>query len=851
MLNSSEKKILTSINFFPIFIIIVFSLILTYTFISQNDRIFKADAQKIKEDFMQERKNLVKKNVQLVYDLISYEHLSALDHLKSNIKQKVEEAHFIASNIYEENKHLEKEIIVGKIKDALRHMRFNNGRGYYFIYELGGKNILLPTATKLENKNLWDLQDAKGNHTIQALSAIAKNEQKGFHTWYWYKPNQTEQMSEKIGYTMLFEPLNWFIGTGEYLVDFEEEVKQNVLTRINQIQYSKKEYVFIINYNGEYINHIKKELINTNQINLKDKNGVPITRQIIRAAKNSEGFVQYLGIPGTQIGEPSNKISFVKGFNQWNWAIGSGFYPHELEHLLKEKEEKLEEITQITLSQISMISIFTTVITVVLLFLFSDVIKKIFLRYRKRNQEYQDRLQELLSDKTKKLNDSMEMTNSYVAMTQTDLNGIITYASDNFCQKVGYKKSELIGSSHAIVRHPENDVEIYKRMWKTIQSGNIFKDTIKNMTKDGNDFWFEILIYPDFGKDKKIVGYTALRIDITDRKRIEKINTNLEYEIKKAVESNREKDYALSQQSKMAAMGEMLENIAHQWRQPLSVISAAVSGLKLQKDYKILEDEQFYRSINTVLNNTEHLSETINTFRDFFKSDQEKTLINLNNTFNKTQKLIQSKYKNSNIKIISNIEEVEFSGLETDLIQVFMNIFSNAKDALESVSQEQEKYIFIDIDKDKYNAIIKIKDNAGGIPLDIIGNIFDPYFTTKHKSQGTGIGLYMSTEIISKHMNGQIQVENDSYIYEDISYVGAKFTITLPLSEKKYLDEEIINKLSEIYCYVWDKDLELFSKTNHDDDQKALENLNEITDLLNKYNIKFDILDNQNVKVSF
>ena len=851
MLNSNEKKILTSINFFPIFIIIVFSLILTYTFISQNEKIFESDAQRIKADFMQEHKNLVKKNVQLVYDLISYEQKSALENLKNNIKQKVEEAHQIVSSIYYENSHLDRDALTLKIKDALRHIRFNNNRGYYFIYELEGKNILLPTSKKLEGQNLWDLKDAKDNYTIRALSKIAKNKKQGFHTWYWYKPKQKDKMSKKIGYTMLFEPLNWFIGTGEYLVDFETDVKQNILNRINQIQYSKKEYVFIVNYDGVVINHIRKDLVNTNQINLKDKNGVNITREIISAAKNSEGFVQYIGIPGTQIGEPSQKISFVKGFNLWKWAVVSGFHPKELKPLLKEKEVKLKEITQSTLSQITMISIFATVITVVLLFLFSNVIKKIFLRYRKRNQEFQDRLQVLLNEKTKKLNDSMEMTNSYVAMTQTDLNGIITYASDNFCKKVGYKKSELIGYTHSIVRHPDNDIGVYKKMWETITSGNIFKDTIKNLTKDGTDFWFEILIYPDYDQDKNMIGYTALRIDITDRKRIEKINTNLEYEIKKAVQSNREKDYALSQQSKMAAMGEMLENIAHQWRQPLSIISAAASGMKLQKDYKILEDEQFYRSINTVLNNTEHLSETINTFRDFFKSNKEKTLVNLHNTYDKTQKLIHSKYKNSNIQIISEIEEVELTGLETDLIQVLMNIFSNAKDALESTTTVEKKLIFVHIYKDKYHGIIKIKDNAGGIPRDILDKIFDPYFTTKHKAQGTGIGLYMSTEIVSKHMHGNLKVENTSFVFEDVSYTGAEFTISLPLNEKKHFNDEILNKINEIYCYLWDKNLEKFIKVNHEEKELAIENLNEITDLLDFYNINFEILDNQDIQVYF
>ena len=851
MLNSNERKILASIKFLPILFIIVFSVVLTYSFISQNNKLFESDSKRMKNDFMQKHKELVTKDVQLVYDLVNYEKQNALNNLKINIKKKVKEAHDIASIIYTQNKHLDKEIIIHKIKDALRHIRFNNHRGYYFIYELKGKNVLFPTSEKLEDKNLWNVKDANNNYTIRDLANIAQNQQEGYYTWNWYKPDEGgKKLHKKIGYVMSFEPFDWFIGTGEYVIDFERELKRNVLHKLNQIKYDKEGYVFVIDYEGYYINHISDDLRNTNQINLKDKNGFDITKEIINTAKKGEGFVEYVGIPGTKEGETTKKISFVKGFNEWNWAIGSGFYPEDVKHVLEKKERELERLTQSTLTKISMFSISITAIIVILLFVFSDIIKKIFIRYRKRNQEFQDRLKELLNEKTEKLNHSLETTNSYVAMTQTDLNGIITYASDRFCKCVGYKKSELIGQPHSIVKHPANDISVYERLWKTIQLGEVFKTTMRNLTKDGDDIWFEVLIYPEFDKNRKITGYTALRIDITDRKRVEKINKNLEHEIKKAVESNREKDYALSQQSKMAAMGEMLENIAHQWRQPLSVISTAASGMKLQKDFKQLEDEQFYRSISSILNNTKHLSETINTFRDFFKSGKEKVLFNLRDSFNKTRELIDSKYSNSEIKIIENSQDVELVGLESDLIQVLMNILNNARDAFES-TQDQERYIFIDIFKDKNSATIQIRDNAGGIPEDIINKIFDPYFTTKHKAQGTGIGLYMSAEIISKHMNGNLRVTNQTYNYENIEYTGAQFTITLPLSEKKYFNDEIIKKLEDYNCYQWDKNVERFLKINLSNDKLVLQNITDISDLLYKYNIQFKVLGNQDIQVYF
>ena len=849
MLNNTEKKILRSIKFFPIFIIIVSSIILTYTFISQNKKIFDSESEQMKKDFIQKHKELSKKDVELIYNLVEYEKQNALKHLKINIKNKIQEAYHIASNIYKNNIHLSNDEIIEKIKDALRYARFNSGRGYYFIYTLDGTNILHPISTQLEGKNLWDYSN--GTYVIRELSNIAAKENEGFYSWLWTKPDDKNNEYEKIGYVKKFEELNFFIGTGEYIIDFENEIKQNVLKRINQIKYDTKNYVFIIDYQGNYINHISNNLRNKNQIDLQDKNGFYITKEIIEAAKKGDDYVEYIGIPETRIGRTSKKISYIKGFDDWSWAIGSGFYPEDIKHLLEKKKKELEHTTEATLTKISFISVFITIATIIILYIFSNIIKKIFIRYRQRHTEIQQRLKDLLSDKTKKLSDSKETINSYIAMTKTDLNGIITYASDRFCKSLGYKKSELIGKSHSIVRHPKNSDALYKRMWNTIKKGEIFRDTIRNLTKDGDDFWCNILIYPDFDKDKNIIGYTALRIDVTDKKRIEKINRNLEIEIEKAVENNRAKDLIMAQQSKMASMGEMLQNIAHQWRQPLSVISAAASGMKLQKDFDQLSDEHFYNSVQNIIRNSKHLSQTIDTFRDFFKTDKHKVLFNLQKTFEKTRKLIDSKYRSSDISIIDSIEGVELVGLESDLIQVLMNILNNAKDAFDNVDQQQDKYIFIDVNKDEHNAIIKIKDNAGGISPDIINKIFDPYFTTKHKAQGTGIGLFMSTEIISKHMNGSFNVQNQTYDYKDTTYTGAEFKITLPLKEQKSFDNEILNKIIEFNCYKWEKDVERFVKINLNNDKLVLQNISEISNVLYKYNIKFEVLENQDIQVYF
>ena len=244
-----------------------------------------------------------------------------------------------------------------------------------------------------------------------------------------------------------------------------------------------------------------------------------------------------------------------------------------------------------------------------------------------------------------------------------------------------------------------------------------------------------------------------------------------------------EKEQMLFHQSRLAQMGEMIGNIAHQWRQPLSVISTSASGIKIQKEFGTLSDELLAESIDGIMQSTQHLSQTIDDFRDFFKPNKTKTFFNLKDTFKRTVALLSSKFKNREIMIIKDIEDVEIFGLENELVQVIMNILNNSKDVLEELKSDKKRLIFVDIYKNEENAVIKIKDNGGGIPTEIIGKIFEPYFTTKEQSEGTGIGLYMTYEILVKHLNGSIKAENIEYNHNDEIYKCAQFTITLPLTK--------------------------------------------------------------------
>jgi signal transduction histidine kinase len=271
----------------------------------------------------------------------------------------------------------------------------------------------------------------------------------------------------------------------------------------------------------------------------------------------------------------------------------------------------------------------------------------------------------------------------------------------------------------------------------------------------------------------------TLKVEEKTRK-LNEVNKNLEKLVEKKTKELIQKENILNHQSKMAAMGEMIENIAHQWRQPLSIISTVATGAKLKKELGLLKDEEFYETMDIINNSSQHLSQTIDDFRSFFNNDNKAINFNINIPIDKVLYLIGTKLKNRNITIVKKSEDINIKGIENEFIQVILNIINNSMDAFEN-KEFENKYIFISSYKKTNSVIIKIKDSAGGIKEDIISRVFEPYFTTKHQSQGTGIGLYMSIEIIKKHMNGKISVSNKKYIYHNTEYQGAEFKIELPL----------------------------------------------------------------------
>lgn len=252
-----------------------------------------------------------------------------------------------------------------------------------------------------------------------------------------------------------------------------------------------------------------------------------------------------------------------------------------------------------------------------------------------------------------------------------------------------------------------------------------------------------------------------------------RINTHLRLKSfqDKLINDLKQKDELLLNQSKLAVLGEMFENITHQWKQPLSSISVATTGIKLEKEHNILTDDRLISFIDTIDLSVNHLIQTIDDFKNFLVTDTKKHRFNIKDIIEKTIKLLLIKFKSDNVVINRDLKDIEIVNYQNDLIQVLMNILSNAYEALSQISTNKE--ISIGLVKDDKNICIEIKDNAGGIDEKYLNKIFNKYFSTKKDKEGSGVGLYMCKNIVEDRLDGQIKAENIQN--------GACFKIYLPL----------------------------------------------------------------------
>jgi len=278
------------------------------------------------------------------------------------------------------------------------------------------------------------------------------------------------------------------------------------------------------------------------------------------------------------------------------------------------------------------------------------------------------------------------------------------------------------------------------------------------LTSTGSDYY------------KKLREIVSLSIELKD------LNRHLEERVNREVAKNIAKDIQLMHQSRLAQMGEMVSMIAHQWRQPLHIISTAATDMDLKIQLGTIDNNTCLNNINTINTLTQHLSATIDDFRDFFKVTKEHEETSIDEVVQVTLKIVKEYVENKKIIITTDLNSSErFDSFPNELKQVLINLLKNSEDALlekgiKNASINVKSYM----DEKYYN--LEVCDNAGGIKEGAMKKIFDAYFTTKDNDKGTGLGLYMSKRIVEEHCGGLLSAHNTND--------GACFCLRLPRTTK-------------------------------------------------------------------
>lgn len=416
-----------------------------------------------------------------------------------------------------------------------------------------------------------------------------------------------------------------------------------------------------------------------------------------------------------------------------------------------------------------------------------------FERLRKLLHKYSGRilLERNLTNKMKLLKEYKGAIDVSAAVTKTDLNGVITYVNDSFCKMSGYKREELIGKKHSIVKHPETPKPIYLDMWKTITNKKVWQGRIKNLKKNGDTYYEYSVIVPIIDEDEKIVEYISLRQDITDLFYQEQyLKQRVQEEVEKNLQLHKKREEENLLEAKFSTIGRMAAGITHEINTPLTYIRGNIE-LMIQDinslDKEIKQKNYLLEDSKTILDGVNRIASIVESMREMASQTKElpkpsnvyaSLITALTLSYNKAKQISQIKIQNEIFEIGMNKEKFNYTAYiqKQRIEQVLVIIINNALDSLKHIDNFDERLLEITIADEDNCVVVRIKDNGGGIDKKILPKIFDPFESSKDEG-GMGIGLNVAKRIIDDH-GGKIVPSN----HEN----GALFEVYLPKKESDF-----------------------------------------------------------------
>jgi len=689
----------------------------------------------------------------------------------------------VMDNIYNENKSSKTKGEIKKlIKDALRPIRVYSGRGYYFIVSMDGTEELFPVEPQYEGENLMDLQDLKGNYVIRDEIRVIKDKGEGFVTDYWTKPGgENEMIYPKTSFVKLFEPLNWYVGCGEYLDNFEKDLQEQVKLNIKNIRFGKYGYIFVDSYSGHAVVIDSPVFKEGDYVgDLVDPNGVKILEeQRMLAKEQGGGFVEYMWVkPGTGIIQP--KISYVYGYDDWEWVIGAGTYIDEIEDVIAEQRSQLYN----NLTNRLLISLIVMMVIVIIIW---GITRRISGKIKHNFETFSAKLRsavasgEALSSKDYSLEDisiTVESINTILAK-KIKIEKSLEESESRFRTIVENIPVMIIVLDHdAVFRTGNNEAA---KFFKIIPGFQVDVPYLESILTDSPLNSAAKAIYTSLDGQFRELEVKTLSGFRTQNWAAFKTQTSeiimVGYDITKMKVYQQELKQLNDTKDKFFSI------ISHDLRSPFNTI-IGYSDL-LMEDYNDYNDKDRLEFIGIINSSAFATLKLLNNLLSWARAQSGNIKVNmekldLNVVVDEVLKMLEPAAKSKSVKLISDIKKHCFVYSDHDMVNtVLHNLISNSIKFTGEGGQ-----ITIETNLDDEFVCVSIKDSGIGIPADLVPKLFSIVGNVSRRGTndeaGTGLGLVICKEFVEK-MGGKIWLESEEG-------VGTTFYFTLKNAQLKLDD---------------------------------------------------------------
>lgn len=740
-----DRDYLKKIVIFPTLSVFFTSLLVSSFHIYFDSREFDTNIKEYRQKYYSEQKEILKEEVEALVSKIKYEKQQIEEKLQKRLKRRTDRAYNLVNIFYLKNRDkLSKKEMQERIILILSNVKYR-GDNYYFIFQESQK----------KNHKVEVISPHYRDENIKAIKNALHSTAKHSENFIKYNCFKTEKDSKKIAYLRVFKPFNWIIGYSECYNEIEEELKKEFVDEISKSRVVGDRYPVIVElldidggskFAKVLLNKSRPELVGKCiSENVKDRDFKSHRREMLRGIKK-DGFtyVNYISKkPNSEVF--ASKTAYFQLEKDWNWIIQYGIYFDDIEKEVVEQTSKIKEYFKYNI----IISLLITIclsffVGVVTYFIFRKIVSQIIIYEQKEQNEIFETLYQKSTDSILIIEDG-----KFVDCNEAAVKVLLAKGKE---EVISCNPSEISPQKQNDGR---DSYEKAQEMMNLCLKNGACSFEWQHKTFEGKIFTADIILTYIKLRDRGII-HARLR-DIT-----EKLNLQ---------EENAQKQRMIEHQSKLAQMGEMLQNIAHQWKQPLAQINAVLISVDNEYKQGKLTQIQLSKKLDQIEELTAYMSNTIFSFSHYFDSKKENSSVSVQKVIERAVSLLQPLINREKIEInITYDTEHSFIGDEKEFIQVILVIISNAMDILK-IKKVLHPLIKIDVKSQKDQIVIEIWDNGGGVPLKSLEKIFEPFFSTKEYKDGSGIGLYMAKMIVENTMHGELSVQNIDN--------GALFTIKL------------------------------------------------------------------------